>query len=184
MPPSINPVSLEFSNTEITNGLCYYVPIYFGRKFLLKEYGIYTLNTTSGTAQIGIYADIFYDTSMERFDLLRTFRPGRRLHSASINPTANILHTTTLTTPLLLEKDKLYWGAFLKLSGTFGVWGPNRLLPIFNKFLAGTMLPTVAFNGSSFQASLPEYETDTGMNKQDRGEGFTFFLREVGQDGG
>jgi len=93
----------------MATGTIYFLPVFLGRRFLLKKYGIVISQfTSSGPIHIG-----FYEDTGNR-------RPGKLIEAyENVTVSASGLISKTLTTPKMLHKGKLYWAAVEKGGGTF-----------------------------------------------------------------
>ena len=103
----------------MATGTLYFSPVFFGRKFLLKQYGIVISNFTSaGPIHIGLYEDA---------------GDGSRLPKKLIEANENVtvsgtgFISKTLSSPKMLQRGKLYWSCVEMGSGVFkarcGWWG-------------------------------------------------------------
>jgi len=164
-----------------TNSYLYAVPLYHGRRFLLKQYGIMVYSITVGgfDLTIGIYEDTW--------DPTRDFRyPGVKVCDFNlINVTTTGFKSTTLSPPKILNPNKLYWGAFIKNnvgSCAIGSTGFYRY-PVLHKPLDWTY-PAQFYNSLSvvtaFGSTLPDPFPASGV--EDR-LGFNMWMREPNQNG-
>jgi hypothetical protein len=164
-----------------SNSTLYAVPLYLGRRFRLKQYGIgvYSITTGGFDLTIGIYEDTW--------DPARDFRyPGIKVCDFNItNVTTTGFKSTTFSPPKTLNANKLYWAAFMKNNvGSCAIsWHGNYRYPIFHKPLGWTypaQFPHMIYVATTFGTSLPDPFPASAT--EDRFS-FTMWMREPNQDG-
>lgn len=163
----------------------YAFPIYFGRNFRVKQYGVMVSAVSVGGANIdfGIYTD--------NLNKVGQSTPTGRLHypwkllSATLGSQDNVtvagFKSKTFTTPLLLRGDRLYWCVFKKdANGTltvvcssktwthyFGMYNTDALERYYkgiSMYQTGE-LPSLWPAGLNWEISIPMFffrETDGG----------------------
>ena len=164
-----------------SNSTLYAVPLYMGRRFLLKQYGIgvYSITTGGFDLIIGIYE--------ETWDPARDFRyPGVKVCDFNVtNVTTTGFKSTTLSPAKVLSTNKLYWAAFMKNNvGSCAIASAGIYrYPIFHKPIGWTyplQLPHLLYVATTFGASLPDPFPASAT--EDR-FGFTMWMREPNQSG-
>ncbi|HUL29236.1 MAG TPA: hypothetical protein VLZ03_02185 [Thermodesulfobacteriota bacterium] len=162
----------------LASGTIYFLPVFLGRKFLLKQYGIIISQfTTSGPMHIGFYEDSGDGT-----------RRAKKLVEAYENVTVSATGfiSKTLATPKMLHKGKLYWAAVEMGSGVFsarcGWWGIAPLCAF--DYWSGYPTSKMAHGGygtRTWQSTMEDpYAEGWGWTKQYIP---LVFMREVNQNG-
>ncbi len=163
------------------NSTLYAVPLYIGRRFRLKQFGIIIYSITTGGFDVtfGIYEDTW--------DTTRDFRyPGIKVVDYNItNVTTTGFKSCTLATPRILNANKLYWAAFMKnnvgamnLGNTGGYRYPILHKPLDWSYPA--LFVNSMYVATTFGASLPDpYPSGATEDRL----GFSMWIREPNQNG-
>ncbi len=169
------------NSSAMTNSTLYAVPLWFGRRFRVKQFGVLISSITTGGFDItfGIYEDT-WDTS-------RDFRyPGLKVVDYNItNITTTGFKSCTLSTPKILNANKLYWAALMK--NNVGACSMGRTgfyrYPILHTSLDWSY-PNQFANGmyvaTTFGASLPDPYPASATEER---FSFMMFIREPNQNG-
>lgn len=160
---------------SLTGGLIYQLPFFFGRRFVLKQYGVVISTfTTAGPISLGLYSD----------NLRRPYKliKGSEYENITVSGTGFV--SRTLTVPLILQKGRMYWAALHMGGGSFvakcGWWGIAPLLAM-DYWNWTTYMPHGGNNPQSWQTTLP-------LDVSALGFGYLqyvpmIFMREPNEDG-
>jgi hypothetical protein len=159
------------------------VPHYFGRDYLLKEYGfiVATFSTGGQNIAVGIYADYgkYSQTQPQGFDF-----PGDLIDSfEQQNIQAVGFYKKTLDPPLLLKGNRIYWGVFThSLTGSCTYVGNGHPNVNFGAYYSASIVcPVGIWAPRTYVYPLPT--TFPASSADGKNQNGTIFFREVDDTG-
>ncbi len=173
------------SSTAIGTGTIYATPVFFGRAFRLKQYGIMitTVGTSGRNLAIGLYNDTLEMYSATPYANGFNY-PGKKLDQATFTSISTTgFKSKTFDPPLYLKGNRLYWAVIH--SDTTGALNASYLENTIQLmgFQPDSAL-AYTFKGFSkaltYTGTLPDPFTDAA---DDLRYPFAFFFRELNQSG-